>query len=84
VKLTPIIALVAVVAVPVTVQGAQEPAKAPPATKRICTIVPTIGSRVNNTRRCRTRDEAEAEKQEARQVVDKVQNLKVTMCPPYC
>lgn len=83
-KLTAIAAALAVVAVPMAVQGAPEPTKSPSSTRRVCTVHQTIGSRVNNTRRCRTRDEREAEKQEARQVVDKVQNLKVTMCPPYC
>ena len=83
-KLTALAAALAVITVPIAVQGAQEPAKAPAKQRRVCTVTPTIGSRVNNVRRCRTADEREQEKQEARQVVDKVQNLKVTMCPPSC
>lgn len=83
VKLPAIAAAVAVIVAPVAMVGAQPQTKAP-AAKRICTVVPTIGSRVNNVRRCRTADEREQEKQEARQVVDRVQNLKVTMCPPSC
>lgn len=83
-KLTAIVAAIAVVAIPMTVEGAQQSTKSRPSAKRVCTIIPTIGSRVNNTRRCRTQAEQEEEKQEARQVVDKVQNMKVTMCPPYC
>ena len=83
-KLTAIATAIAIVTVPMAVQGAPETTKSPSSIRRICTVQQTIGSRVNNTRRCRTRDEREAEKQEARQVVDKVQNLKVTMCPPNC
>lgn len=82
-KLPAIAAAIAIILVPITVQGTQAPTRAP-AAKRVCTVVPTIGSRVNNTRRCRTADEREQEKQEARQVVDRVQNLKVVMCPPSC
>jgi hypothetical protein len=84
VKLIAIVAAIAVIAIPMTVEGAQQTTKARPSAKRVCSIIPTIGSRVNNTRRCRTRAEQEEEKQEARQVVDKVQNMKVTMCPPMC
>jgi len=82
-KLTAIAAAIAVIVVPIAVQGAQAPTKAP-AQKRVCTVTQTIGSRVNNVRRCRTADEREQEKQEARQVVDRVQNMKPTMCPPNC
>ena len=82
-KLTAIAAAIAVIAVPIAVQGAQAPTKAP-AAKRICTVTQTIGSRVNNTRRCRSEEEREREKQEARQVVDRVQAMKPTMCPPSC
>jgi len=84
VKLTAIAAAIAIVTVPIAVQGAPEPTKSKASTRRICTVQTTIGSRLNNTRRCRTRAETEAEKQEIRQVIDKVQNLKVTMCPPIC
>jgi hypothetical protein len=83
-KLTALAAALAVITVPIAVQGAQERSKAPTKQRRVCTVTPTIGSRVNNVRRCRSADEREQEKQEARQVVDKVQNLKVTMCPPNC
>jgi len=75
-KLTPIFAAIAVVAVPFAVHGTQTPASAPPATKRICTITPTIGSRVNNTRRCQSREEREEAKQEARKTVDRIQTFK--------
>jgi hypothetical protein len=75
------LAAAAVVAVPITVQGEPAPTKAPTA-RRICTITPTLGSRVNNVRRCRSQEEYEQEKQEARQVVDRVQAMKPTLCAP--
>ena len=81
-KLTAIaLAAAAVVAVPIAVQGEPVPAKAP-AVRRICTVTPTLGSRVNNVRRCRSQEEYEQEKQEARQVVDRVQAMKPTLCVP--
>ena len=79
-KLTALAAALAAIAVPIAVQGAQEPAKSPSAARRVCTVTPTIGSRVNNTRICRSREEREQEKQEARRVVDRVQAFKPT-CP---
>jgi hypothetical protein len=81
-KLIAIPAVIAVVAVPLAVQGAQAPAKAPPAEKRVCTVTQTLGSRVNNVRRCRTQSEREQEMMEARRTVDKVQSLKATVCTP--
>jgi hypothetical protein len=81
-KLTLTAAVLALIAVPMAVQGAQEPAKSAPSARRVCTVTPTIGSRVNNTRICRTREEREQEKQEARRVVDRVQAFKPTMCAP--
>ena len=83
-KLTAIAAAVAVITVPFAVQGAQAPARSNPQAKRTCTVTPTLGSRVNNIRRCRTAEEREAAKQEARQVVDRVQSMKATTCPPNC
>lgn len=84
VKLTAIAAVLAVVAVPIAVQGEPAPASAPAKanSRRICTVTPTLGSRVNNVRRCRSQEEYEQEKQEARQVVDRVQAFKPTMCAP--
>lgn len=81
-KLIAITAAFAVIAVPMAVQGAQDTSKSAPSARRVCTVTQTIGSRVNNTRRCRTREEVEQEKQEARRVVDRVQAFKPTMCAP--
>lgn len=80
-KLSAIAAAIAVIAVPISVQGQEAPTKAPTA-KRVCTVTQTIGSRVNNVRRCRTQDEREQEKMEARRTVDRVQAFKPTMCAP--
>jgi hypothetical protein len=80
-KLTVIAAAIIVVAVPMAVQGAQAPSRAP-AEKRTCTVTQTLGSRVNNTRRCRTRSEREQEKIEARRTVERVQANKATICTP--
>jgi hypothetical protein len=81
-KPTAIATAITLVVLPMTVQGAQEAAKSAPSARRICTVTPTIGSRVNNTRTCRTREERAQEKQEARQIVDRVQAFKPTMCAP--
>ena len=75
------VAILAVVVAPIGVQGAQAPPTAP-AEKRTCTVQPTLGSRVNNTRRCRTRSEREQERIEARRTVERVQALKPVMCIP--
>ena len=75
-KLTAFAAAAAVIAVPMAVQGAPTPDKAPTTQRRVCTVQQTLGSRVNNVRRCRTRDEREAEKQEAKQTVDRVQQFR--------
>ncbi len=80
-KLTVIAAAIIVVAVQMAVQGAQAPSRAP-AEKRTCTVTQTLGSRVNNTRRCRTRSEREQEKIEARRTVERVQANKATICTP--
>ncbi len=83
-KPTAILAAFTLVAVPFAVQG--EPAstgsaKAPSA-RRICTVQATLGTRLGNTRRCRTAEEVEAEKQEGRQVTERIQAFKATMCAP--
>ena len=75
-------AILAAVATPIAVQGAQAPAKAPAAEKRTCSVAATIGSRVNNIRRCRTRSEREQEKIEARRTVERVQAFKPVTCRP--
>lgn len=76
------VAILATIAAPIAVQGAQAPSSAPPREKRICSVAQTIGSRVNNVRRCRTKSEREQEKLEARRTVDRVQAYKPVTCRP--
>jgi hypothetical protein len=76
-----LLAAVAVAAVPIAAQDAQAPSQQPdPRTTKICEVNTTIGSRLGGVRRCRTRAEREEAKQEARQVVDRIQTFKPT-CP---
>lgn len=72
-------AILAVIAVPIAAVG-QPPAAEPRAKpeRRTCETTHEIGSRLSLVRRCRSRSEREAHKQEARQTVDRVQALKVT------
>ena len=80
------IAALAVVAVPIAVDGAQEPAprSSRSSTKKICETNIEIGSRLNRQRRCRTKAEHDEHKAEARQTVDRIQAFKATTCPPNC
>ena len=85
IKLTAIAAVLAIVAVPIAVQGEPAPTSAPakaPSARRVCTVQSTLGTRLGNTRRCRTAEEVEQEKQEGRQIVDRIQSFKATMCAP--
>lgn len=74
-------AILAVVAVPIAAIGqppAEEPAKPAKTERRTCETTGELGSRLARVRRCRTKSERQAHKQEARQVVDRIQALKVT------
>ena len=75
-----------VVMVPLAVAGASEPGtqKPPAKEKRICRTDSTLGTRLGNTRRCRTKTEDDAHKAEARNTVDRMQAFKPTLCPPNC
>jgi hypothetical protein len=78
-------AALAVVAVPLTVQGAEGPRRTTnPQAKRTCQVDLPTGSRLGGIRRCRSAEEREAAKQEARTVVDRIQAFKATTCPPNC
>jgi len=82
------VAAVAVIAIPLAVVGAQsqQPAsrKSDHSTKKVCDVAQPTGSRLGGIRRCRTAAEREEHKAEARQVVDRIQMMKPTMCPPAC
>jgi hypothetical protein len=73
------LAIAAVIAVPVAVQGA-EPNTSPraPRVKRVCESYSDINSRLRNVRRCRSVEERDQAKHEARQVVDRIQTMKAT------
>lgn len=74
-------AALAVIAVPLAVVGAQQPAqKKSASTKRVCEVSTPLGSRLGGVRRCRSATEQDEHKQEARQVVDRIQAFKPT-CP---
>ena len=75
-----LLAAIAVVSVPIAVNGAepQTPEKPNPQTKRTCSVRPEIGSRINTIRTCRNAAEREAARQEQRQVIDRVQANKVS------
>lgn len=81
------VAAAAVIAIPMAVIGAepQKPArKSDHSTKKVCDVAQPTGSRLGGIRRCRTGAEREEHKAEARQVVDRIQMMKPTMCPPMC
>ena len=80
-KLPAIAAMLAVVAVPIAVQGAEQPAP-PAAEKRYCDVMQPTGSRLGAVRRCRTKAERDQAKQEARQVAERIQSMKPSMCGP--
>jgi hypothetical protein len=81
VKLTAIAAAIAVIVVPMAVQGTQAPTTAPQE-KRVCEINLPTGSRLGGVRRCRTKAEREQAKQEARTIVERIQAMKPTICTP--
>ena len=53
-------------------------------TKKVCKVVTPTGSRLGGQRRCRTQAEYDAVRADERQTLEKVQSLKVTICPPSC
>lgn len=73
-KLPLIAAAVAVVAIPLAVQGAE--GQTPPSEKRYCTVSQQIGSRLGAVRRCRTKAERDAEKAEGKATADRIQSQK--------
>jgi hypothetical protein len=75
-----LLAAVAIVAVPIAVQGApSQDGRPAPQTKRTCEVTAEVGSRIRSIRRCRSAEEREASKAEARRTVDRIQTMKATM-----
>ena len=73
-----VMAAIAVVAVPVALY-AQAPAPVAPSKseRRVCESTVDIGSRLGRARRCYSKAEHDAMKAESRDVVDRVQSLKI-------
>ena len=74
-KLRVLAAVIAVIAVPIAVQGAEGPSGSPQA-KRTCEVNTPTGSRLGGIRRCRTKAERDAAKAENRSVVERIQSGK--------
>jgi len=75
-----LLAAIVVVSVPIAVNGEPQTTqqKPNPPEKRVCQVRPEIGSRINTVRSCRSASERESARQEQRQVIDRVQSLKVS------
>ena len=76
-----VLAALAVVSVPIAVNGAEPQSKqqkVTPKTKRTCTMRPEPGSRINTVRTCRNAAETEAMRQEQRRTIDRMQANKVS------
>ena len=76
------LAAAAVILIPaMVVAQPQQPRKSNPE-RKTCEIDTTIGTRLGNTRRCRTKAERDAHKAEARNTVDRMQAFKPVVCGP--
>jgi hypothetical protein len=74
VKLKITAAILAVVATPFFVQGAE--GQTPPSEKRYCEVNVPTGSRLGAVRRCRTKAERDTAKAEAKATAERIQNQK--------
>jgi hypothetical protein len=54
------------------------------ANKQICRTMADTGSRLGRTRACHTAQEWTELRRQARQNVDRIQNMKADSCPPFC
>jgi Spy/CpxP family protein refolding chaperone len=72
-----LIAAIAVAALPLSVAAAEKSSgKSGSSEKKICKVERDTGSRLGGVKRCRTRAEMEALKDETRNQIDRVQALK--------
>jgi hypothetical protein len=69
-------AALAVVTIPLAVQGAQGQTAKPSGEKRYCEVRVPTGSRLGGVRRCLTKSERAEERAENRSVVDRIQSQK--------
>jgi hypothetical protein len=74
VKLPLIAAAIAVVAIPLAVQGAE--GQTQPKEKRYCEVHQQIGSRLGAVRTCRTKAERDAARAEGKATADRIQSQK--------
>jgi len=78
-----LVAALATAAVPVAIPGTAVPdGQADFSTKKVCDTNTPVGSRLGGVRRCRTAAERREEQKESRDVVDRIQLLKPTICGP--
>lgn len=78
-----LVAALATATVPAIVPGAARPdGQADYSTKKVCDTNTPVGSRLGGVRRCRTAAERREEQKESREVVDRIQLLKPTICGP--
>jgi hypothetical protein len=76
------LAALTLIAIPFALAGAAEPGprKSDGKTRKICEVTGVIGSRLGAVRRCRTKEEWDQARREARQAVDRYQYQKVSIC----
>jgi hypothetical protein len=74
VKLQIIVAAIAVVAIPLSVQGAE--GQTAPKEKRYCEVNQQIGTRLGAVRTCRTKAERDAARAESRATAERIQSQK--------
>jgi len=75
------LAAIAVISLPIAVNGAEPGTvqqKVSPQTKRVCRVTTEPGSRIRSVRNCRSAAEEEADRQERRRVIDRIQTNKVS------
>lgn len=82
-KYRAIAAALAIVAVPIAINGAdaQQKTTANPQ-RKICNVQSKTGSRLGGATSCLTREERTAMRAEARRTVDRIQTMRPTICPP--
>ena len=76
-----LLATLAVISVPIAVYGAEpqtQEQKVTKETRRTCTVRAEPGSRIKSIRTCRTAAEIEANRQEQRRTIDRIQTNKVS------
>ena len=83
---TAALAMIGMIGIPITAYAAADPAAKSSEyyTKKVCRSEKSTGSRLGGVRRCRSEAEWAEYRREQKDVVDKMQTLKPTSCPPAC